>query len=153
MFKVVRSISRIAAESAPLYFSRCCMASGRNIYIKGGSNKQDIPSETKKLIANARDPDDMRWQLGHGIQKPLVVDLSTEEKTRAMQYKVKYKGHRVMDGEDKVKYYPHIGEQIPEEPPSPVLMVEKMKTEHKQPYWIKDYLTQIGEHSYFNCCL
>ena len=145
MYKIVCSLSRAAAETAPLYFTRCSMASGRNIYIKGGSNKQDIPSETKKLIATARDPDDMRWQLGHGIQEPLEVDLTTEEKMRATQYKIKYKGHRVMEGEDKVKYYPHKDELIPDEPPSPVLMVEKAQTDYGQPYWIKDYLIQIGK--------
>jgi len=144
MFKLVGSLSRVAVDNAPIYFARCSMASGRNVYIRGGSNKQDIPAETKKLIETARDPDDMRWQLGHGIQQPLEVDLTTEEKTRATQYKVKYKGNRLMDGEDKVKYYPHAGEQLPDGPPSPVLMVEKAKTEYGEPYWIKDYLIQIG---------
>ena len=49
------------------------MAAGRNIYVKGGSNKQDIPEETKRLIANARDPDDYSWQLGPHVQEPLEV--------------------------------------------------------------------------------
>jgi len=121
------------------------MASGRNIYVKGGSNKQDIPTETKELIQNARDPDDYSWQLGPGIQEPKVVDLTTEERTRATQYKVKYKGHRIMEnGADRIKYFPHAGEEIPDEPPSPVLMVEKTGKGFGQPYWIKDYLTQIG---------
>ena len=103
----------MASDNAPLYFTRC-MASGRNIYIKGGSNKQDIPSETKKLIQNARDPDDYSWQLGPGIQEAREVDLTSPEKTRATQYKVKYKGHKIMGGgEDKVKYFPNAGEEIP----------------------------------------
>ena len=121
------------------------MASGRNHYIKGGSNEQDISPETKKLIREAKDPEDFSWQLGHGIKEPLEVDLTTEERKRAMQYKVKYKGHRVMGGEDKVKYFPLEGEQIPDEPPSPVIMVCKMKSGQGQPYWIKDYLHQIGQ--------
>ena len=145
MYKIVSHISGIASNNAPLYFIRC-MASGRNIYVKGGSNKQDIPSETKKLIQNARDPDDYSWQLGPGIQEAREVDLTSPEKTRATQYKVKYKGHKIMGGgEDKVKYFPHAGEEIPNEPPSPVLMVEKMKMEKEQPYWIKDYMQQIGK--------
>ena len=147
MFKVVRRLSRITPDSCPLYFSRVTMASGRNHYIKGGSNKQDISPETKKLIREARDPEDFSWQLGHGIKEPLEVDLTTEERRRALQYKVKYKGHRVMGGEDKVKYFPHEGEEIPDDPPSPVLMVTKIKDAKNQPYWIKDYLTQIGNYT------
>ena len=145
MFKIIRRLSRIPPEASPLYFSRVTMASGRNHYIKGGSNKQDISPETKKLIRKARDPEDFSWQLGPGIQEPLEVDLTTEERKRALQYKVKYSGHRVMGGEDKVKYFPHQGEEIPADPPSPVLMVTKMKDLTNQPYWIKDYLNQIGE--------
>ena len=149
MYKIVSQISRLATDSGPLYFSRC-MASGRNVYIKGGSNKQDIPSETKKLIQNARDPDDYSWQLGYGIQEAREVDLTTPEKTRATQYKVKYKGHRILGGgEDKIKYFPHAGEELPNEPPSPVLMVEKLKAEKGQPYWIKDYLQQVGLGSFY----
>ena len=147
MLKIVRGLSRIPADSCPLYFSRVSMASGRNHFIKGGSNKQDISPETKKLIREARDPEDFSWQLGHGIKEPLEVDLTTEERKRAMQYKVKYKGHRVMGGEDKVKYFPHEGEEIPDDPPSPVLMVTKIKDAKNQPYWIKDYLTQIGNYT------
>ena len=144
MYKVVSSLSRASVDCCPLYFSRVTMASGRNHYVKRGSNKQDISPETKKMIRDARDPDDHSWQLGHGIREPLEMDLTTEEKTRATQYKVKYHGHRVMGGEDKVKYFPHEGEQIPEEQPSPVLMVTKVKSEFGEPYWIKDYLRQIG---------
>jgi len=121
-----------------------CMASGRNRYIRGGSNKQDISPETKKLIEHARDPDDLSWQLGPGIQEPLQMDLTTEERKRALQYKVRYKGWRINDGEDKVTYYPHAGEEIPKEPPSPVLMVKKVKHLHGEPYWNKNYLEQIG---------
>lgn len=87
MYKVVSQIARLAADSSPLYFSRC-MASGRGHYIKGGSNKQDIPSETRKLIENAKDPDDYSWQPGPAIGEEHVVDLTTEEKTRATAYKV-----------------------------------------------------------------
>ena len=145
MYKIVRRLTRLSLDSCPLYFSRATMASGRNHYIKGGSNKQDISPETKKLISEAKDPEDFSWQLGHGIKEPLEVDLTTEERKRAMQYKVKYKGNRLMGGEDKIKYYPHEGEQIPDSAPSPVLMVTKLKDDRGQPYWIKDYLRQIGE--------
>ena len=62
----------LSADAGNIIFSRC-MASGRNIYVKGGSNKQDIPEETKRLIANARDPDDYSWQLGPHVQEPLEV--------------------------------------------------------------------------------
>jgi len=141
-----------ATTTAPISFTRT-MASGRNIYIKGGSNKQDVSPETKQLLEEAKDPDDLSWQLGHGIQEPLEVDLTTEERKRAMQYKVKYKGWRkINNGEEKVKYYPHEGEEIPEDPPAPVLMVQriiKLRTvKHGvasgNPYWIKHYCEQIG---------
>jgi len=143
MYKVVSQIARLAADSSPLYFSRC-MASGRGHYIKGGSNKQDIPSETRKLIENAKDPDDYSWQPGPAIGEEHVVDLTTEEKTRATAYKLKYHGNRAYGGEDKIKYWTHKGEQIPDDPPSPVLMVQKLKLNRGQPYWIKDYMRQIG---------
>jgi len=147
MLKLAGAVARVVAEprciSSPLYISRC-MASGRNIYVKGGSNKQDIPSETKKLIENARDPDDYSWQLGPGICEPKEVDLTTTERKRATQYKIKYKGNKSSTGNEKVVYYPHAGEQIPDENPSPVLMVEKMQASKGQPYFIKDYLIQIG---------
>jgi len=112
-----------------------------------------VSPETKQLLKEAKDPDDMSWQLGYGIKEPLEVDLTTEERTRAMQYKVKYKGWRkVNSGEEKVKYYPYEGEEIPETPPSPVLMVQRIQPlrikKHGHitgsPYWIKDYCEQIG---------
>ena len=38
-------------------------------------------------------------------QEPKVVDLTTEERTRATQYKVKYKGHRIMEnGADRLQH-------------------------------------------------
>jgi len=139
---LVREFAR--PHTAPITMVRW-MASGRNIYIKGGSNKQDISPETKKLIEEAKDPDDYSWQLGHGIQEPVEVDLTTEERTRAMQYKVKYKGYRINDGEEKVKYYPLAGEEVDNQPPpAPVLMVQKVKKLHGEPYWNKDYCEQIG---------
>ena len=149
MFKIVRGLSRIPLDSCPLYFSRATMASGRSHYIKGGSNKQDIPSETKKLIENARDPDDYSWQLGPGICEPKEVDLTTTERKRATQYKIKYKGNKSSTGNEKVVYYPHAGEQVPDEAPSPVLMVEKRQASKGQPYFIKDYLIQIGKFWHF----
>jgi hypothetical protein len=41
-------------------------------------------------VERARDPDDLRWQLGHGIQPPVELDLRTEERTRAMHYEVRH---------------------------------------------------------------
>ena len=141
MFKAVASLAR--PHSAPLSFARC-MASGRNRYVKGGSNKQDVSPETKQLLEHAREPDDLSWQLGHGIQEPLEMDLTTQERTRAMQYKIKYRGDKI-NAEEKVQYYPHVGEEIPHEPPSPVLMVKRVKTLVGEPYWIKDYCEQLGD--------
>jgi len=141
MLKVVAFLA--SPHTAPISFVRC-MASGRNRYIRGGSNKQDISPETKQLLEQAKDPDDLSWQLGPGVQEPLEMDLTTEERKRAMQYKVKYKGFRINDGEEKVKYYPHAGEEISQGPPAPVLMVTKMKSLVGEPYWNKDYCEQIG---------
>jgi len=140
MYKVVSSLA--GPHSAPLSFVRC-MASGRHRYVKRGSNKQDVSPETKQLLEEAREPDDLSWQLGHGIQEPLEMDLTTQERTRAMQYKIKYMGDKI-NAEEKVQYYPHAGEEIPQEPPSPVLMVKRMKTLVGEPYWIKDYCEQLG---------
>lgn len=142
MYKLVTSLVR--PHSAPVAFARC-MASGRNRYIRGGSNKQDVSQETKQLLEHAKESDDLSWQLGYGVQEPLEMDLTTEERKRALQYKVKYKGWKVNDGEDKVKYYPHAGEEIPQDPPAPVLMVKKMKQLTGEPYWIKDYADQLGK--------
>jgi len=141
MLKIWTSIAR--PPGAPLTFARC-MASGRGRYVKGGSNKQDVSPETKQLLEHARDPDDLSWQHGPGIQEPMEMDLTTEERKRAMQYKVKYKGWKINTGEDKVTYYPHAGEEIPQDPPSPVLMVEKIKNLQGEPYWLKDYCEQLG---------
>lgn len=141
MMKIVTNLNRI--PYVPISSVRS-MASRRNRYIKGGSNAQAISPETRQLIENAKDPDDYSWQLGPGIQEPIELDLTTQERKRAMQYKVKYKGWRINDGEEKVKYYPHAGEEVNQEPPSPVLMVKKMRPCKGEPYWIKDYLEQIG---------
>lgn len=126
--------------------SSVCTARGRNIYVKGGSNRQDISQETRDLIRNARDPDDLSWQLGHGVEEPLTLDLKTEEQTRAMQYEVPYKGYAAQfdNGKDSIKYYPHTGEEVPNTPPSPVLMVTKIKTLFGEPFWVKEYCEQIG---------
>ena len=59
-------------------------------------------------------------------------------------FQLKYHGNRAYGGEDKIKYWTHKGEQIPDDPPSPVLMVQKLKLNRGQPYWIKDYMRQIG---------
>lgn len=120
------------------------MARGRNYYIKEASNKQDISDETKELLKHARNPDDKRWKLGHGIEEPMVMDPTTTERKRATQYIVKYKGDNINDGEDTVKYYPHSGEEIPEAKPSPVLMVKKLKRLNGEPWFNKDYCTQLG---------
>lgn len=141
MYKVVACLTR--PQNGPISFVRC-MASGRNRYIRGGSNKQDVSPETKQLLEQAKEPDDLSWQLGPGIQEPLEVDLATEERKRALQYKEKYKGYRINDGVEKVTYYPHAGEEISQEPPAPVLMVQKTKQLLGEPYWNKNFCEQIG---------
>jgi len=120
------------------------MARGRNYYLRGASNVQDISPETKKLLVNKRDPDDLRWQHGPGIQEPLEMDPATKERRRAMQYIIPYFGSRINDSEDKVKYYPHAGEEIPDDPPSPVLMVRRVKTVRGEPWYNKNYCIQLG---------
>ena len=103
-----------------------------------------MSQEARELIQRARDPDDLSWQLGEGIQvtikfpvpldisplsilrspdrnvncpfpsdlkpspivqEPLEVDLGTEERTRAMQYEVPYKGYTLKTdvGLDSIK--------------------------------------------------
>jgi len=127
-------------------FTRCMASKRRGAYIKGGSNKQDISPETKELIQQARDPDDLSWQEGPGIQQPVELDLGTEERRRALQYSVPYKGYeaKVDNGVEGIKYWPHEGDNLDTEPPLPVLMVTRVKTLHGEPYWNKYYCRQIG---------
>jgi len=120
------------------------MARGRNFYLRGGSNKQEISQETKELLRNARNPDDLRWKLGAGIGEPLEMDPTTQERKRATQYTIKYQGENINDGDDIVKYYPHKDEQIPEVEASPVLMVQRVKQLKGEPWFNKDYCRQLG---------
>ena len=142
MYRVLRLLpSSVVPRAAPVR-----AASGRSRYVRGGSNKQDITPEVRRLLEEAREPDDLSWQLGPGVREPLELDLNTEERTRAMQYKEKYKGYRSHNnGEDKVKYYPHEGEEVDDQPPSPVLMVTRVKPLWGEPYYYKDFCFQIGE--------
>jgi hypothetical protein len=41
-----------------------------------------------------RDPEDHRWKLGPGVEEPVRLDLTTQERKRALQYTIKYKGDR-----------------------------------------------------------
>ena len=52
---------------------------------------------------------------------------------------------RINDGDDVVKYYPHAGEELPDGPPSPVLMVRRVKDLYAQPWFNKNYCSQIGQ--------
>ena len=54
----------------------------------------------------------------------------------------------INDGDDKVKYYPHSGEQIPEIKPSPVLMVKRIKSLSGEPWFNKEYCLQLGQLVY-----
>jgi len=125
-----------------------CMASGRGRYIRGGSNKQDISEDTRELLKQARNPEEPSWKLGAGIQEPKVMDLSTEERKRAMQYLQPYIGRaRSVDpGEnDVIEYYPHAGEDLSSlPPPSPVLMVRRVRPLKGEPWFLKQYCQQIG---------
>jgi len=139
-------LGRQLASNMPLTTFTRCMASGRNKYLRGGSNKQDISQETRDLIRQARDPDDLSWQEGPGVGQPREMDLTTEERTRATQYEMPYKGYAVKidNGVDQVKYWPLEGEEVEQEQPSPVLMVAKIKSLKGEPYYLKDYCEQIG---------
>ena len=61
---------------------------GRNRIVSGASNPQDLSQEARALIEKAQDPDDLSWQPGYGIGQPITLDVSTEERTRALQYEV-----------------------------------------------------------------
>ena len=60
----------------------------RNRIVAGASNPQDLSQEARALIEQAHDPDDLTWQPGYGIGQPITLDVSTEERTRALQYEV-----------------------------------------------------------------
>jgi len=127
-------------------FTRCMASRRRDGYIQGGSNKQDISQEAKDLIQKARDPDDLSWQEGPGVEKPTELDLRTTERDRALQYLVSYKGYdtKVDNGVEGIKYWPHTGDNVDPEPASPVLMVTRIKRLFGEPYWNKNYCRQIG---------
>lgn len=120
------------------------MARGRNYYLRGGSNKQEMSQETRELLRNARNPEDLRWKLGSGIQEPLEMDPTTQQRKRALQYTVKYRGDNINDGDDIVKYYPHKDEEIPKVEASPVLMLQRVKTLKSEPWYNKEYCQQLG---------
>lgn len=63
-----------------------------------------------------------------------------------MQYEVPYKGYatKMNNGINSINYYPYTGEELPSSPPSPVLMVTKVKSFVKEPYWVKSYCEQVG---------
>jgi len=124
---------------------RC--ASGRGHYIKDGSTKQDISEETRDLLRQAKNPDEQAWKLGHGILEPVVLDLSTEERTRARQYQVDYRGRasHTDDDDNKIKYYPNDATDMDmDNTPSPVLMIRRVKPLKGEPYWNKHYCEQVG---------
>jgi hypothetical protein len=47
-----------------------------------------------KPVSVCRDPEDHRWKLGPGVEEPVRLDLTTQERKRALQYTIKYKGDR-----------------------------------------------------------
>jgi len=132
--------SRLLSTSQPV------AVRGRNRIVAGASNPQDLSQEARALIEQAHDPDDLSWQPGYGIGQPITLDVSTEERTRALQYEVPYKGYaaNVDNGGEVVKYWPHRGEELPNDPPSPVLMVTKVKTVSKEQHWVQHACEQIG---------
>jgi len=138
--------ARVLVQACPRMPLSRCMASGRNSYVSGGSNPMDISPEVRELVKEARDPEDKSWQLGHGIQQHKEMNLATKERTRAKQYEVAYYGYeaKVDNGVDSIKYWPMEGDDMEQAPPSPVLMVNRVKSLNKEPYYIKDYCEQIG---------
>ena len=74
--------SRLLSTSQPV------AVRGRNRIVAGASNPQDLSQEARALIEQAHDPDDLSWQPGYGIGQPITLDVSTEERTRALQYEV-----------------------------------------------------------------
>eukprot|EP00088_Acartia_fossae_P037051 TRINITY_DN38242_c0_g1_i1.p1 TRINITY_DN38242_c0_g1~~TRINITY_DN38242_c0_g1_i1.p1 ORF type:complete len:305 (+),score=78.37 TRINITY_DN38242_c0_g1_i1:28-942(+) len=139
-----RNTNQNSNSVLPVLQQKRGMARGRNYYITKGSNKQDISAETKELIRNARNPEDRRWQLGHGIQEPLEMDPRIEERKVATQYIVKYYGDNINDGDDVVRYYPHGGEEIPDITPAKVIMVKRVKALYGEPWYNKNYCEQLG---------
>ena len=74
--------SRLLSTSQPV------AVRGRNRIVAGASNPQDLSQEAMALVKEAHDPDDLSWQPGLGIGQPITLDVSTEERTRALQYEV-----------------------------------------------------------------
>ena len=76
------------AQHSLLSTSKPHAVRGRNKIVAGASNPQDLSQEARTLLQHAKDPDDLSWQPGYGIGEPLSLDVSTEERTRALQYEV-----------------------------------------------------------------
>ena len=51
---------------------------------------------------------------------------------------------RINDGDEVVRYYPHRDEELPQDTPSPVLMVSRVKPLYGEPWFNKDYARQLG---------
>jgi len=51
---------------------------------------------------------------------------------------------RINDGDEVVRYYPHRDEKLPQDIPSPVLMVSRVKPLYGEPWFNKDYARQLG---------
>ena len=81
-------ISSQLAQHSLLSTSKPHAVRGRNKIVAGASNPQDLSQEACTLLQHAKDPDDLSWQPGYGIGEPLSLDVSTEERTRALQYEV-----------------------------------------------------------------
>jgi len=50
---------------------------------------------------------------------------------------------RINDGDEVVRYYPHRDEKLPQDIPSPVLMVSRVKPLYGEPWFNKDYARQL----------
>ena len=112
------------------------MARGRNYYLKKGSKPTNISPETRELIKNARHSENVdEWQREPGIGDP---------------YKFSQYRENPEDIDDETHldmiYYPHKGEEPwPENfQPSPVFLVERVKTLKGEPWWHKMDCERIG---------
>lgn len=133
------AMARIAHRSFQISASvpQLCrtMASGRFYYKKGGSNRTGITDEVRDLIKNQKSFNNMEtWNVGPGIQEPIRLKVKSDEDIDDDQM-------------SDIEYWPHKGEEWPKDyQPSPVLMVQRVKSLKGLPYWHKwnCYLLGLG---------
>lgn len=116
--------------------SRRGMAENRFYPIKGASHETGITEEVRDLIRNVKHAENIEtWEREKGVPEPITFNYLKPNPED-------------MDNDQFISmtYYPHRGEDLSEweKEPSPVLLVQRMKTLRNQPWWHKETCEKFG---------